>query len=131
MGTRIKGYIERKFGTHLTAPRGGLKQRDGATEAREATEPGPDKKSAKQSLPTPLRIPVAGVRGVGRGVLAVLRWIWRVLNGIQFKLAVFTGSLIALTIVILSTSYVYQQTEILTESYEREAAISRNYISSL
>lgn len=76
-------------------------------------------------------LPWAIVRGMVRGVLAVLRWIWRVLNGIQFRLAVFTGSLIAGTIVILSTSYVYQQTEILRESYEREAAISRNYISSL
>ncbi|MDF3823560.1 hypothetical protein P3G55_27050, partial [Leptospira sp. 96542] len=61
----------------------------------------------------------AQVKGIGRGValgaLAVLRWIWRLLNGIQFRLAVFTGSLIAGTIVILSTSYVYQQTEILRE----------------
>jgi adenylate cyclase len=60
-----------------------------------------------------------------------LLWCWRVLNGIQFRLAVFTGGLIAGTIFILSTSYVQQQTEILRESYEREAAISRNYISSL
>lgn len=52
-------------------------------------------------------------------------------SGIRAKLALFTGSLIALTIFILSIIYVRQQTEILTESYEREAEISRRYISSL
>lgn len=78
-----------------------------------------------------LALPWMFGRGLIRAVVAVMRWIWRVLNGIQFRLAVFTGSLIAGTIVILSTSYVHQQTEILRESYEREAAISRNYISSL
>ncbi|EQA46545.1 adenylate/guanylate cyclase catalytic domain protein [Leptospira broomii serovar Hurstbridge str. 5399] len=58
--------------------------------------------------------------------------IFRLLySGIRAKLAFFTGSLIALTILILSFIYVRQQTEILTESYEREAAISRRYISSL
>ncbi len=52
-------------------------------------------------------------------------------SGIRAKLAWFTGSLIVLTILILSVIYVRQQTEILTESYDREAAISRKYISSL
>ncbi|TGL58761.1 adenylate/guanylate cyclase domain-containing protein [Leptospira sarikeiensis] len=52
-------------------------------------------------------------------------------SGIRAKLAWFTGSLIVLTILILSIIYVRQQTEILTESYDREAAISRKYISSL
>ncbi|GBF40591.1 adenylate/guanylate cyclase domain-containing protein [Leptospira johnsonii] len=52
-------------------------------------------------------------------------------SGIRAKLALFTGSLIVLTILILSFIYVRQQTEILTESYDREAAISRKYISSL
>ncbi|PJZ70909.1 adenylate/guanylate cyclase domain-containing protein [Leptospira perolatii] len=52
-------------------------------------------------------------------------------SGIRAKLALFTGSLIALTILILSFIYVRQQTQILTDSYEREAAISRRYISSL
>ncbi|TGK03986.1 adenylate/guanylate cyclase domain-containing protein [Leptospira semungkisensis] len=52
-------------------------------------------------------------------------------SGIRAKLAWFTGSLIVLTIFILSVIYVRQQTVILTESYDREAAISRKYISSL
>lgn len=52
-------------------------------------------------------------------------------SGIRAKLALFTGSLIAVTILFLSWSTVQQQTEILTESYEQQAAISRRYISSL
>ncbi|TGM03772.1 adenylate/guanylate cyclase domain-containing protein [Leptospira barantonii] len=51
--------------------------------------------------------------------------------GIRAKLALFTGALIALTVMILSAIDVHQQTEILTQSYEKEAAISRHYISSL
>ncbi|TGK20417.1 adenylate/guanylate cyclase domain-containing protein [Leptospira stimsonii] len=51
--------------------------------------------------------------------------------GIRAKLALFTGALIALTVFILSTIDVNQQTEILTQSYEKEAAISRHYISGL
>jgi adenylate cyclase len=53
------------------------------------------------------------------------------LSGIQAKLAVFTGSLISLTIIFLSMITVNQQTSILTESYDKQAAISRNYITSL
>ncbi|GAB4437115.1 MAG: adenylate/guanylate cyclase domain-containing protein [Turneriella sp.] len=53
------------------------------------------------------------------------------ISGIRAKLALFTGSLITLTILILSISTVKQQTEILTESYEKQAAISKRYISSL
>mgnify|MGYP005852558281 FL=1 len=53
------------------------------------------------------------------------------ISGIRAKLALFTGSLITLTILILSWSTVQQQTEILTESYEKQAAISKRYISSL
>jgi adenylate cyclase len=59
----------------------------------------------------------------------------RVLNifvsGIRAKLALFTGSLLTLTILILSFTTVRQQTEILTESYEKQAAISKRYISLL
>ncbi|MBM9500605.1 adenylate/guanylate cyclase domain-containing protein [Leptospira sp. 201903071] len=51
--------------------------------------------------------------------------------GIRAKLALFTGTLIAFTVFILSTIDVNQQTEILTQSYEKEAAISRHYISGL
>ncbi|WP_100765474.1 adenylate/guanylate cyclase domain-containing protein [Leptospira ellisii] len=51
--------------------------------------------------------------------------------GIRAKLALFTGALIALTVVVLSFIDVNQQTEILTQSYEKEAAISRHYISGL
>ncbi|XDD52486.1 adenylate/guanylate cyclase domain-containing protein [Leptospira sp. WS92.C1] len=51
--------------------------------------------------------------------------------GIRAKLALFTGALIALTVIILSSIDVNQQTEILTQSYEKEAAISRHYISGL
>jgi len=53
------------------------------------------------------------------------------ISGIRAKLALFTGSLITLTILILSWSTVQQQTQILTESYEKQAAISKRYISSL
>ncbi len=53
------------------------------------------------------------------------------LSGIRAKLALFTGSLITLTILILSFFTVRQQTEILTESYEKQAAISKRYISLL
>jgi adenylate cyclase len=53
------------------------------------------------------------------------------ISGIRAKLALFTGSLITLTILILSWTTVKQQTEILTESYEKQAAISKRYISSL
>ncbi|TGK08936.1 adenylate/guanylate cyclase domain-containing protein [Leptospira fletcheri] len=62
------------------------------------------------------------------GFTGILRLFY---SGIRAKLALFTGSLIVLTIFILSVIYVKQQTEILTDSYEREAAISRRYISSL
>ncbi|EMN11211.1 adenylate/guanylate cyclase catalytic domain protein [Leptospira borgpetersenii str. Brem 307] len=51
--------------------------------------------------------------------------------GIRAKLALFTGTLIAFTVMILSAIDVHQQTEILTRSYEKEAAISRHYISGL
>jgi adenylate cyclase len=53
------------------------------------------------------------------------------LSGIRAKLALFTGSLITLTILILSWTTVNQQTQILTESYEKQAAISKKYISLL
>lgn len=70
--------------------------------------------------------------GLVNRILASVLGVFRLLySGIRAKLAFFTGSLIALTILILSFIYVRQQTEILTESYEREAAISRRYISSL
>lgn len=72
------------------------------------------------------------VSGLVNRILDSILGIFRLLySGIRAKLAFFTGSLIALTILILSFIYVRQQTEILTESYEREAAISRRYISSL
>ncbi|MCG6170058.1 HAMP domain-containing protein [Leptospira sp. FAT1] len=51
--------------------------------------------------------------------------------GIRAKLALFTGALIALTVMILSAIDVHQQTAILTQSYEKEAAISRHYIGGL
>ncbi|GBF52018.1 adenylate/guanylate cyclase catalytic domain protein [Leptospira ryugenii] len=58
--------------------------------------------------------------------------IWNILSsGIRAKLAWFTGSLIALTIILLSFLTVRQQTEILTESYEKQASISRNFIAGL
>lgn len=64
--------------------------------------------------------------------IELLRRISRIfISGIRAKLALFTGSLITLTILILSWSTVKQQTEILTESYEKQAAISKRYISSL
>ncbi len=53
------------------------------------------------------------------------------LSGIRAKLAWFTGFLILVTVAFLSGIYLRQQAQILTESYEREAAISRRYISSL
>lgn len=52
-------------------------------------------------------------------------------SGIRAKLAWFTGSLIFLTILTISIINLRQQNQILSESYEREAAISRKYISSL
>jgi adenylate cyclase len=61
-----------------------------------------------------------------------LKAVWLILSsGIRAKLAWFTGSLIALTIVMLSLLTVKQQTEILTESYEKQAAVSRNFIAGL
>ncbi|WP_061248139.1 adenylate/guanylate cyclase domain-containing protein [Leptospira alstonii] len=51
--------------------------------------------------------------------------------GIRAKLAIFTGTLIAVTVMILSAIDVHQQTEILTQNYEKEAAISKRYISDL
>lgn len=70
--------------------------------------------------------------GLSRRLFDILLFAPKVFySGIRAKLALFTGSLIVLTILILSIIYVRQQTEILTESYEREAAISRKYISSL
>lgn len=53
------------------------------------------------------------------------------ISGIRAKLALFTGSLITTTIVVLSFTTVNQQTAILTESYEKQAAISKKYISAL
>jgi adenylate cyclase len=53
------------------------------------------------------------------------------ISGIRAKLALFTGSLITITILILSYTMVRQQTEILTESYQKQAAISKKYISLL
>ncbi|EMJ99356.1 adenylate/guanylate cyclase domain-containing protein [Leptospira sp. WS58.C1] len=71
-------------------------------------------------------------RGFGQKILDLTLVLPRLFySGIRAKLAWFTGSLIVLTILILSFIYVRQQTEILTESYDREAAISRKYISSL
>lgn len=64
--------------------------------------------------------------------LQVLSDIWKILSGgIRAKLAWFTGTLIALTIFLLSILTVKQQTEILTESYEKQAAVSKNFIASL
>ncbi|MFE1940186.1 adenylate/guanylate cyclase domain-containing protein [Leptospira kirschneri] len=51
--------------------------------------------------------------------------------GIRAKLAIFTGTLIAFTVMVLTAIDVHQQTEILTWSYEKEASISRHYISGL
>lgn len=61
----------------------------------------------------------------------MLRFLKIFVSGIRAKLALFTGSLITLTILILSWTTVSQQTAILTESYEKQAAISKKYISSL
>ncbi len=64
--------------------------------------------------------------------LRFLNQVWLILSsGIRAKLAWFTGSLIFLTILALSFLTVRQQTEILTESYEKQAAVSRNFIASL
>ncbi|WP_000205852.1 adenylate/guanylate cyclase domain-containing protein [Leptospira interrogans] len=64
-----------------------------------------------------------------------LKWIGHFRNlfylGIRAKLAIFTGTLIAFTVMILTAIDVHQQTEILTQSYEKEASISRHYISGL
>ncbi len=62
----------------------------------------------------------------------LLQKIWLILSsGIRAKLAWFTGTLIVITILALSFLTVKQQTEILTESYEKQAAVSRNFIASL
>lgn len=53
------------------------------------------------------------------------------LSGIRAKLALFTGSLIAVTILLLSGITLQQQTAILTESYEKQAAISQKFVSNL
>lgn len=65
-------------------------------------------------------------------LVILLKQIWLILSsGIRAKLAWFTGVLIAITILALSLLTVKQQTEILTESYEKQAAVSRNFIASL
>lgn len=61
----------------------------------------------------------------------LLKFFKVLVSGIRAKLALFTGSLITLTILILSWTTVNQQTQILTESYEKQAAISKKYISLL
>lgn len=60
-----------------------------------------------------------------------LRFFRVLVSGIRAKLALFTGTLITITILILSITTVRQQTAILTESYEKQAAISKKYISLL
>ncbi|MCW7509491.1 HAMP domain-containing protein [Leptospira levettii] len=58
--------------------------------------------------------------------------LWKILSeGIRAKLAWFTGTLIALTILLLSIITVRQQTAILSESYEKQAAVSKNFIAGL
>ncbi|MDF3819655.1 adenylate/guanylate cyclase domain-containing protein [Leptospira sp. 96542] len=58
--------------------------------------------------------------------------VWKILSsGIRAKLAWFTGTLIAATILLLSIITVKQQTAILSESYEKQAAVSKNFIASL
>nr|WP_244934700.1 HAMP domain-containing protein [Leptospira jelokensis] len=58
--------------------------------------------------------------------------VWKILSeGIRAKLAWFTGTLIALTILLLSIITVRQQTAILSESYEKQAAVSKNFIAGL
>lgn len=61
----------------------------------------------------------------------LLKFFKVLVSGIRAKLALFTGSLITLTILVLSWTTVSQQTQILTESYEKQAAISKKYISLL
>jgi adenylate cyclase len=60
-----------------------------------------------------------------------IEFITILLTGIRAKLALFTGSLISITVLTLSLITVQQQTEILTESYDKQATISRKYISFL
>ncbi|MBX7057383.1 MAG: adenylate/guanylate cyclase domain-containing protein [Leptospirales bacterium] len=60
-----------------------------------------------------------------RRILALL------VSGIRAKLAWFTAFLILVTVLFLSIIYLQQQQSIQTESYDREAAISRRYISAL
>lgn len=50
--------------------------------------------------------------------------------GIGAKLSLFTGALIASTVLIISSISVWQQSKILSVGYNREAASSRLYISS-
>lgn len=58
--------------------------------------------------------------------------LWKILSeGIRAKLAWFTGTLIAFTILLLSIITVRQQTAILSESYEKQAAVSKNFIAGL
>jgi len=67
-----------------------------------------------------------------QNLVIFLERIWLILSsGIRAKLAWFTGTLIVITILALSILTVKQQTEILTESYEKQAAVSRNFIASL
>ncbi len=70
------------------------------------------------------RLPTSLARPLGRVSRLAL-------NNIRAKLAWFTGGLLAFTIAVLSVFNLQQQSGILTESYEREASISRTYISSL
>lgn len=65
-------------------------------------------------------------------IQSVLLSVWKILSeGIRAKLAWFTGTLIALTILLLSIITVRQQTAILSESYEKQAAVSKNFIAGL
>lgn len=76
------------------------------------------------------------LRPIWNKIQYLLRPIWKqitiwLFGSIRIKLAFFTGGLILATIFINSLMNVQQQSQILSESYDREAAISRTYISSL
>lgn len=72
--------------------------------------------------------PMKFLKLIQSGLLSV----WKILSeGIRAKLAWFTGTLIALTILLLSIITVRQQTAILSESYEKQAAVSKNFIAGL
>jgi len=84
---------------------------------------------SRKDISSRFRIPLTGM--FFRIWKALFNLLTYLISGIRAKLALFSGSLIFVTVLVLTIITVNQQTRLLTESYSKEVAISRNYISNL